>query len=134
MPIQPNSFLQNQLFNPYQQQFKLLRASSSFLSESRTSLNLSIQLWKQLNGSSTDRKKELADLFSVSIRTIESWTRDLREKEKEEQEQRIFELWLSCWSQEEIAEELGVSQAEISRAVNIQKRKFSQMNNDHPTH
>ncbi len=78
---------------------------------------LARELWSQLNGSSTDRKNELADLFSVSTRTIENWTRDLREKEKEEQEQRIFELWLSCWSQEEIAEEIGVDKKTVISIV-----------------
>lgn len=94
---------------------------------------LARELWSQLNGNSTDRKKELTDLFSVSARTIENWTRDLREKEREEQEERIFELWLSCWSYKEIEKELNVDDNTIERTVTSQKRKLSQMGHEPPT-
>jgi transposase len=75
---------------------------------------------------------EIASLFSVSTRTIENWTRDLREKEKEELERSIFDLWLSCWSYEEIAKKLGVSLDTINKVITFAKRKFSQNESEPP--
>lgn len=75
---------------------------------------------------------EIASLFSVSTRTIENWTRDLREKEKEELERSIFDLWLSCWSQEEIAEKLNVAQQTVSSLINTKMRKISEIGNEPP--
>jgi DNA-binding XRE family transcriptional regulator len=66
-------------------------------------------------------------LFSVSTRTIEKWTKDIRDKEKEEVKQRIFDLWLSCWSQEEIAEELGVTQQTVFNTISTKMRNFSEI-------
>gem|GEM_PF-3941217 len=75
---------------------------------------------------------EIASLFSVSTRTIENWTRDLREKEKEELERSIFDLWLSCWSYKEIEEKLSIDDKTAERIVKSQMRKISQMTIEPP--
>jgi hypothetical protein len=49
------------------------------------------------------KKKEIARVFSVSERTLTSWFSDIEQAEREERNQRIFDAWLSCHTQEEIA-------------------------------
>ena len=57
----------------------------------------------------------------------------MREKEREEERQKIFELWLSCWSQEEIAEKLDTPRTTIEKIINDTKRKLSQNVNNSPS-
>jgi DNA-binding transcriptional regulator YiaG len=61
-----------------------------------------------------ERISEIAQLLSVSTRSVESWTQDARTTEKAEQQARAWDLWLDCWEQKTIATEIGVSEATIS--------------------
>jgi hypothetical protein len=85
------------------------------------------RLWQQFaalgNG---ERTAEIADLLSVSARTVQSWTKDARAAEEREREERAWELWLECWEQSPIADAVGLSQPTISRL--IQERKSALMN------
>jgi hypothetical protein len=68
------------------------------------------QLWATLAHLTTaERVKEIAELLSVSERSIHSWTKDVRKAEKEAQQAKAWDLWLDCWSQREIADQIGVS-------------------------
>jgi transposase len=61
-----------------------------------------------------ERIGEIAQLLSVSTRSVESWTQDARATEKAEQQSRAWDMWLDCWEQKAIAAEIGVSEATIS--------------------
>jgi hypothetical protein len=50
-----------------------------------------------------DKKKELATILSVSERTIRNWLSRIDKDAKEARDKRIFERWMACHSQEEIA-------------------------------
>jgi len=52
---------------------------------------------------------KLASILSVSTRTIQRWTRELREREDEELNRQILDLYLQCNSFREIAKELNMS-------------------------
>jgi transposase len=52
---------------------------------------------------------------------------DLVQKEREEQKRRIIDLYLQCYTQEEIANKIGESQPTVSRV--IQKFKTELLNN-----
>lgn len=56
------------------------------------------------------KKEELASILSVSERTIRDWLSRIDKDAKERQKQQAFDLWLSCRTQEDIANELGWSQ------------------------
>lgn len=61
----------------------------------------------------------LADLFSVGISTVKSWCADMDRSQKADRNRRIFEMWLACWTQTEIAEKIGVDQRTIDRNVGV---------------
>lgn len=63
------------------------------------------------------KKKQLAVLLSVSERTVRDWLSRIDKDAKEARDRRIFDLWLACWTQEQIASELSVSQGEIAKII-----------------
>jgi hypothetical protein len=56
-----------------------------------------------------DRKKELANLLSVSLSAVTGWVSDLDQAEREERKKTILDLWLKCYTAEEIGEVIGYS-------------------------
>jgi len=56
-----------------------------------------------------ERKKELAELLSVSPRTLQSWVSDLDQAEREARKETIRKMWLQCYTAEEIGEAVGLS-------------------------
>jgi hypothetical protein len=44
----------------------------------------------------------------VSERTIRNWLSRIDKDAKADRDRRIFDLWLACWTQQEIADELGL--------------------------
>jgi hypothetical protein len=64
-----------------------------------------------------DKKRELAKILSVPERTIRYWLSDIDRTSKEQRDQRIFDLWLACYTQEEIAEAVGLTQAKVSQTL-----------------
>lgn len=63
------------------------------------------------------KKAHLAKILSVSERTIREWLSRIDKDSKEARNKRIFDLWLSCRTQEEIAEEVGVTQGEVAKSI-----------------
>lgn len=56
-----------------------------------------------------DSKEEIATTLSVTLRTVSSYLSDIDKQLREERKQHIFDMWLSCHTQEEIAEAVGIS-------------------------
>lgn len=61
-----------------------------------------------------ERVADLMRLLAVSERTVQQWTQDIRAQEKTEQEALAWDLWLNCMDQDDVATEVGVSEATIS--------------------
>lgn len=59
-------------------------------------------------------KPRLASILSVSDRTIREWLSRIDKDTKEMRDRRIFDRWLACWTQEEIAEAEGISQQAVA--------------------
>lgn len=55
------------------------------------------------------KKEQLAKILSVSQRVVQDWLSRIDKDAKEARDRRIFDRWLACCTQEEIAEEEGVS-------------------------
>jgi len=62
-------------------------------------------------------KARLAKVLSVSDRTIREWLSRMDKDAKDARDRRIFDLWLACWTQEQIAEELSISQGEVAKSI-----------------
>lgn len=73
-------------------------------------------LWRQRATGHIDAEIQewIAELLSISERTVSEATKDVRKEQKEEEQEQAWQLWLACKSQEDIAEILGVSQQTIS--------------------
>ena len=54
------------------------------------------------------KKQQLAKLLSVPERTLRGWLSRIDKDAKEARDKRIFDLWLACYTQEEIAKSVGV--------------------------
>lgn len=61
-----------------------------------------------------EKKKQLASILSVSERTVREWLSRMDKDAKESRDRRIFDLWLACWTQQEIAAETGAPQQTIA--------------------
>lgn len=61
-----------------------------------------------------DKKKQLAKILSVSERTIRDWLSRVDKDAKDARNRRIFEMWLACYSTDEISEATGASKADVS--------------------
>lgn len=59
-------------------------------------------------------KKRLAGILSVSERTIREWLSRIDKDAKEARDRKIFDLWLACWTQQEIATEVGASIGDVN--------------------
>lgn len=64
-----------------------------------------------------EKKKQLAKILSVSDRTVRDWLSRIDKDSKEARNKRIFEMWLACHTQEEIAEAVNVDQATVAREI-----------------
>lgn len=64
-------------------------------------------------------KKELSDLLKVSMSTLNNWLSDIDKAEREERKRRIFEMWLACHTQDEIAEVVGVTQKTVNEEIEL---------------
>ena len=57
----------------------------------------------------------LARILSVSERTVRDWLSRVDKDAKEARDRRIFEMWLACYTQEEIAEAVGITQQAVAK-------------------
>jgi len=62
-----------------------------------------------------EKKKFLAKILSVPERTVRDWLSRIDKDEKVARNKRIFDLWLACYTQEEIAEIVGWPRRTITR-------------------
>lgn len=69
---------------------------------------------RHYNGKNAD---ELAQDVSVSPRSVKRWVESIDKSLKEERDQKIRDMWLACYTQEEIAAEAGLSEGAIAEAT-----------------
>ena len=60
------------------------------------------------------KKKQLAKILSASERTVRDWLSRIDKDAKDVRNRRIFDLWLSCRTEEEIANEVGITKQAVS--------------------
>lgn len=62
--------------------------------------------------------EKIKDILAVCERKIYDWTEDLRKGEKERRDAEVLELYLQCYSQEQVAEKLEIAQMTVSSVLN----------------
>lgn len=71
----------------------------------------------QLYRQGTRDETELCKLLSIRAATLETYLRDARRDEKRAQQEKAWDMWLDCCSEQAIAEAVGVSQKTISNWI-----------------
>jgi len=61
-----------------------------------------------------EKKKRLAQILSVDASTVNRWLSRIDKDAKEARNKRIFDRWLACYTQQEIAEAEAVSQKTVA--------------------
>lgn len=62
-----------------------------------------------------EKKKQLARILSVSERTVRDWLSRVDKDAKEARNRRIFDMWLACYTQEEIAEAVDLERSTVTK-------------------
>jgi DNA-binding CsgD family transcriptional regulator len=70
-------------------------------------------------------KDEIAKTLSVTPRSINNYLSDIDKRLREERKERIFDLWMACHTQEEIAPLVGLS----PDAIGLQIKEYREMEN-----
>jgi hypothetical protein len=60
---------------------------------------------------------EISNVLAVSQGTLSNWLKDLINQEKEELKKQIIDLYLQCYTQEEIANKVGISQGRVAQII-----------------
>lgn len=72
---------------------------------------------RKLYAGKDGEKEELMRLLSVSKSTMYNWLSRADKDMKDERNRRIADLWLSCYTEEEIAEQVGVSEGTVHELI-----------------
>lgn len=65
------------------------------------------------------KKNRLAEILSVTYETINTWTKDIDKAQETERNRLIRDLYLACWTQEQIAEKIGISQQAVAKILQL---------------
>lgn len=64
-----------------------------------------------------EKKRQLAKILSVPERTVRDWLERIDKDAKEARDKRIFDKWMACWTQDEIAKSENISQPQIKEVL-----------------
>ena len=65
------------------------------------------------------KKQQLAKLLSVPERTLRGWLSRIDKDAKEARDKRILDMWLACYTENEIAKAVGTSEQPVKDAVKV---------------
>lgn len=74
-------------------------------------------------------EEEFAETFNVSRQTINNWISDIRTRQKGSRDGLIIRLSKLGWTQEEIAEKVGITQQRVQQITN--NANFGKICNDY---
>lgn len=74
-------------------------------------------LYLNVGGTEHERYALIAETLSLSLESAKKYAADARKAEKQNQQAQAWEMWLDCTPQTAIAEQLGVSQQNVSNWV-----------------
>jgi len=73
--------------------------------------------------------KEIAELFGVSENTIRSWAREALDKVEDEENAKLVELYLRCYTEEDIANELKLDRTTVTKRI-VKILNFEKIHNN----
>lgn len=62
-------------------------------------------------------KERIAKALSVTPRMVSEYLQDIEKKLREERKAQIFAMWLACYTEDEIAEAVGIDQKTVNREI-----------------
>lgn len=84
---------------------------------------------RQLYQNKSHDRAQLQKLLSVSAGSLSNWLSDIDRAQREEQERRIVNLWLACYTSEEIATSENLTDSAIRKQIPALTGKLSGMKN-----
>jgi len=78
-------------------------------------------------------KQAIAQTLSVSLRSVTGYLSDVEKQMREERKERIFNMWMACATQEEIAEAVGVHKDTVSAEMEVCRNLETLPNSDKVT-
>lgn len=82
------------------------------------------KLARRFYGENGRKQADIAEVLSVSTGSISAWVRDLKEKQDEERDTKIWQMWLSCHTEQEIADSVGDLTRQRINQILDNARKF----------
>ena len=67
---------------------------------------------------------DIARVVAVRMQRVLEWTKDAREEETRRENEAIFDLYLACYTQDEIAARTGVAQDTVSEKLTVLRNSF----------
>ncbi|MFW9989886.1 MAG: DNA methyltransferase [Candidatus Odinarchaeota archaeon] len=61
--------------------------------------------------------EDICKTLSISRSTFNTWTRNKREEFEEQQKQRIYDMWLACYKQEDIEKVVNMSHGSVNEKI-----------------
>ncbi len=80
------------------------------------------------------KKKHLAEILSVSPRTVSGWLSRIDKDSKVARDKQIFDMWLACHTQQEIADTVGCTKETVSEIVCQKTEKLQKSDKPSATH
>ena len=80
-----------------------------------------------------NKKKELASMLAITERSVNSYVETMDRKAREQRKQTIYDLWMACYTQQEIADTVGVAQPTVVNEIKnfIKNGKLSKIDKIH---
>jgi DNA methylase len=87
--------------------------------------NLSGRLWLSFGAMKPDERiSEIATLLSVTPQSVRTWTKDARAAEKANQQGKAWDMWLDCYSHQDIANEIGIDRSTVDNWIGEKRKTF----------
>lgn len=60
-------------------------------------------------------KEDIADVLSVTLRSVGNYLSETDKKLREERKRHIFDMWMACYTEEEIAKVVGIERTSVTK-------------------
>jgi DNA methylase len=85
------------------------------------------RLYFSLDGREEERYATIADILSIRSSSARKYTAEARADEQRRKQERAWDLWLDCWTQQTIANELGESKQTINNWLSKRGTEFQDL-------
>ena len=82
---------------------------------------------KTISGNVSFDVRRLKTVFSIPDSTFSDWTKDINDELEAQRLERILDLYLQCMTQQEIAEEIGLTQGAITNKIKEIEQKYKEI-------